>query len=417
MTEKNLSPGQAAMARLDTLATFTDEPGRLTRHYLGAAHRAAAAQILDWMEKASMTTRIDAVGTIIGRYEGANENAPALILGSHIDTVTNAGKYDGNLGVVAAIACIEELARTGIRFPFAIEVAAFGDEEGVRFPDTLTGSRALAGTLPPNAFDLKDADGISLRQALLDFGCAPIDLPAMARRPQDVLGFVELHIEQGPVLEKEDLPVGIVTAINGASRYSVELTGLAGHAGTVPMDLRRDALAGAAEMITTIEQIAVQTDDLVATVGTIDVAPCARNVIPGSASFSIDIRSSSDDIRKETFASIEAALRAIAKRRQLDMATEQIYDAAAVACSPDMMDLFEAAITKAGIRPYRLPSGAGHDGLAMAALCPIAMLFVRCEGGLSHHPDELVAPEDAEISINVLRDFMIGFATGKSGSV
>ena len=416
MTEQSVSLGQAVMARLDALATFTDEPGRLTRHYLSAAHRSAAAQILDWMEQASMTARIDTVGTVIGRYEGATEDAPALILGSHIDTVTNAGKYDGNLGVVAAIACIEELRKTGTRLPFAIEVVAFGDEEGVRFPDTLTGSRALAGTLPPESLDAEDVDGISLRQALLDFGCPPADLPSMVRRPQDVLGFVELHIEQGPVLENEDLPVGIVTAINGASRYILAVTGLAGHAGTVPMGLRRDALAGAAEMILAIERIAAQTDDLIATVGTIDVAPGARNVIPGSASFSIDIRSPSDDIRKESFAAIEGALRAIAKSRRLDITTEQIYDAGAVACSPDMMDLFEAAIVKSGIKPYRLPSGAGHDGLAMAALCPIAMLFVRCKGGLSHHPDELISSEDAKIAIKVLRDFLIGFAEKQAKS-
>jgi allantoate deiminase len=228
--------GPALLERLDALAEFTDEPGGvLTRLFLSPEHKAAALQVKHWMTMAGMTVGIDAVGTVVGRYEGEGPGRPALLLGSHIDTVRNAGKYDGNLGVLAAIAAVAELNRTAERRPFAIEVLAFGDEEGVRFPVTLLGSRAIAGTLEPHALDAEDTNRVSVREALQHFGCDPFDIPGVPRRKEDVLGYVELHIEQGPVLEAEDLPIGIVTAINGASRFAVEVTGEAGHAGTVPM--------------------------------------------------------------------------------------------------------------------------------------------------------------------------------------
>jgi allantoate deiminase len=398
------------MERLDRLADFTEEPGKLTRHYLTPAHGKAAMQVRDWMEQASMTARIDAAGNVVGRYEGQTGNAPALILGSHIDTVSDAGKYDGNLGVVAAIACVEALDAAGIRLSCAVEIAAFGDEEGVRFPVAMTGSRAFAGALAPGVLESRDATGMSLRQALREFGCDPDALPASARRRDGALGYAELHIEQGPVLEAEGLPVGIVTAINGASRYAVNVAGRAGHAGTVPMGLRRDALAAAAEMTLAVEAMATRTTDLLATVGALSVAPGVTNVIPGSARFTIDMRSPDDAVRNRAEPALEETLRAIAARRDVGMDFGKTHEAPAIACSPDMMDMFEASVAKAGIRPYRLPSGAGHDGQALAALCPVAMLFVRCRGGISHNPAELIARDDADIAVRVLYDFILSFA-------
>jgi allantoate deiminase len=398
--------GAAVMARLEGLAGFTEMPGELTRLYLSPAHKAAALQVKHWMVQAGMDATIDAVGNVVGRYEGTAPGLPALLLGSHIDTVRNAGRYDGTLGVVAAIQAVAELHASGERRPFAIEVLAFGDEEGVRFPVTLTGSRAVAGTLDPAALDAEDANRMSVREALQQFDCNPFEIPDVPRRQQDVLGYVELHIEQGPVLEAEDLPVGVVTAINGASRFLVDLTGEAGHAGTVPMALRRDALAAAAEMILAVERRAAATPELVATVGLIEALPGAVNVIPGAARFTIDIRAPADGARTEAIGDLERELRAIADRRGIQMTMRRTYDAPAATCATWLVEGLEAAAARAGIRPRRLPSGAGHDGLAMVDLCPIGMLFVRCKGGISHHPAEQVTAEDAGAAVRVLLDFL-----------
>ncbi len=401
--------GAAVMERLDRLAGFTEEPGKLIRRYLTPAHRQAAEQVRDWMVQASMAAHIDAAGNVVGRYEAAAAGAPALVLGSHIDTVADAGKYDGNLGVVAAIACVGALKDAGIRLPCALEVAAFGDEEGVRFPVALTGSRTMAGRLAPDVLGAMDADGITLEQALRDFGGDPATLPAAARRKEDVLAYAELHIEQGPVLEAEGLPVGIVTAINGATRYAVTVTGQAGHAGTVPMALRRDALAAAAEMVLTVEALAAGTPDLLATVGALSVAPGVANVIPGSVRFTIDLRSPVDGVRHNAERALFDRVRAIAASRSVAAGIEKTHEAPAVACAPDLIALFEGGVEAAGIRPFRLPSGAGHDGQAMTALCPIAMLFVRCAGGISHNPAESISAEDADIAVRIFYDFVLRF--------
>ena len=275
--------GDGLMARLDELSAFTSEEGWLTRLYLTPAHKEAALRVMGWMEEAGMAARLDAVGNVVGHYEGSRPGLPALLLGSHIDTVRDAGKYDGSFGVVAAIAAVAELDRRGERLPFAIEVLAFGDEEGVRFPSTIAGSRAVAGRFDPATLDLTDADRVRLGAALAAFGGDPAGIPETARRPEQVVGYVELHIEQGPVLEAMSLPVGVVTAINGASRFRIEVTGTAGHAGTVPMRLRKDALAAAAEMILAVERRAAGATEtgLVATVGRIEALPGAPNVIPG----------------------------------------------------------------------------------------------------------------------------------------
>jgi allantoate deiminase len=400
------------MARLEELARFTDEPGQLTRLYLSPAHKAAALQVQQWMVEAGMEARIDAAGNVAGRYEAvAGPNAPALLLGSHIDTVRDAGKYDGNLGVVAAIQAVAELHARGERPLYAIEVLAFGDEEGVRFPTTLTGSRAVAGTLQhqPAALDARDAKGVSVREALQQFGCNPFEIAAIARPREAVLGYVELHIEQGPVLETEDLPVGVVTAIAGASRITVEVEGVAGHAGTVPMQLRKDAIAAAAEMVLLVERTAVETQDLVATVGRIEALPGAVNVIPSGARFTIDIRSPSDAVRNAALAKLHQEFSATTTRRGVTVHLERTYDEAAATCAPWLIEQLEPAVARTGIRPLCLPSGAGHDGLAIAALCPIGMLFVRCKGGISHNPAESITVEDADVAVRVLLDFLRHF--------
>jgi allantoate deiminase len=400
------SAGDVAIDRLDALARFTGEPGQLTRLYLSPAHKAAALQVLAWMDEAGMETRIDAVGNVVGRYKGNEPGLPALLIGSHIDTVRNAGKYDGNLGVIAAISAVASLHRRFERLPFAIEVLAFGDEEGVRFPVTLNGSRAVAGTFDYAALEARDADGITLREALEQFGCDPAGIASVARRTTDVLGYVEVHIEQGPVLEAEDLPVGIVTAINGASRFTIEVTGVAGHAGTVPMHLRQDALAAAAEMVLAVERIAQETPGIVATVGKMEALPGAVNVIPSGAKLSLDLRSPSDSLRLESVTQLKHQFHAIAERRGVGVQLTPCYDEPAATCAPWLVDQMVALVERSGIRPLRLPSGAGHDGLAMIALCPIAMLFVRCEGGISHNPAESITARDADTAIHVLEDFL-----------
>lgn len=401
--------GPALMARLDELARFSDEPETLTRLYLTPAHKAAALQVQRWMTEAGMTAAIDAVGNVVGRYEATEPDRPALLLGSHIDTVRNAGRYDGNLGVLAAIEAVATLHAAGERLPFAIEVLAFGDEEGVRFPVTLTGSRAIAGTVDPGVLDAADQDGITLRDALRAFGCDPDQIPFLRRRGGTALAYVELHIEQGPVLEAEGLPVGVVTAINGASRFTVEVLGMAGHAGTVPMHLRQDALAAAAEMVLQVEREARAARDIVATVGRLEVRPGAVNVIPGSVTFTIDARSPRDAARHDVVAHLRDDLAAVARLRGVKVRVERSYEEPAATCHPALIQQLENAVARAGIRPRRLPSGAGHDGLAMVALCPIAMLFVRCKGGVSHNPAESITAEDADIATAVLLDFLRHF--------
>jgi len=401
--------GPALMARLEEFAAFSEEPGALTRLFLSPQHRAAADRLLAWMTEAGMTARLDPAGTVVGRYEGATPGAPALLLGSHIDTVRNAGKYDGNLGVLAAVAVVAELNRRGERLPFAIEVLGFGDEEGVRFPVTLTGSRAVAGRFDPAALDARDREGVRMADGLRAFGGDPDAIPGIARAPGEALAFLEVHIEQGPVLETEGLPVGIVTAINGSSRFSVRLRGMAGHAGTVPMGLRRDALAAAAEMVLAVERVAMSVADLVATVGRIEAKPGAVNVIPGEVVFTLDVRAPEDFVRQAAATAIRNELEGIAARRNVEMTVEPMHEAGAAPCSPDIVRQIEAAVRRAGIRPLHLPSGAGHDAMAFSGVLPMGMLFVRCKGGISHNPAESITVEDADLSVRILLDIIRHF--------
>jgi len=402
----DLALGRRLMDRLEALARFSDDAEGLTRLYLSPSHKRAAEAVAGRMREAGLAVRLDAVGTLIGRYEGAVADAPALLIGSHIDTVRHAGKYDGTLGVLAALTAVEALSLAGERLTFAIEVIAFGDEEGVRFPSTLRGSRALAGTLDAVALDERDTSGISVRDALRDFGADPDRLAEAAIPRGAVLGFIEAHIEQGPVLERMGQSVGVVTAINGARRLSVRVQGTAGHAGTTPMNMRRDSLAAAAEMILSVERIAGETRDVVATVGVIEARPGAVNVIPGETRFTIDARAPDDAARDAVVDGIRTAIEGIAARRGLAVQVSQTHAAPATTCDAKLMAELDGAARAAGFAPVHLPSGAGHDAMAMATLCPVAMLFVRCAGGISHHPAEAISLADTDATVRVLLNFL-----------
>ncbi|HXY99425.1 MAG TPA: allantoate amidohydrolase [Stellaceae bacterium] len=402
--------GAEIMQRVEELAAITEEPGKLTRTFLTAEHRRAGETVIGWMRGAGMTADFDAIGNVVGRYEGSSPGLPALLLGSHLDTVRDAGRYDGMLGVISAIACIGALNRQGIRPAFAIEVFGFGDEEGVRFQSTLLGSRAVAGTFDAALLEKRDAQGISLREALRGFGLDPDRVATAARRREEALAYVELHIEQGPVLEAEDLALGVVTSIAGASRYAVTLTGEAGHAGTVPMALRHDTLAAAAEAVLLVERRCAQGARLVGTVGQIAVAPGAINVIPGRAAFSLDLRAAEDEERRRAAGDILGGLEAICARRGVGLEVTETHDGPAARCAPWLMAQLERAVAAQGLAVRRLPSGAGHDAMALAALTDIGMLFVRCRGGISHNPAEAIAGEDAEIGAAALLHFIRHFA-------
>jgi allantoate deiminase len=371
--------------------------------FLSPEHRAAAELIMGWMRDAGMDAHLDAIGNVCGRYEGERSGLPCLMLGSHYDTVRDAGSWDGPLGVITAIACVGDLHRRRRRLPFAVEVVGFADEEGVRFASTLLGSRAIAGTFDEAALNARDNAGITMREALTDFGLDPDRIGAAARMRGELLAYLELHIEQGPVLEAQNLPVGVVTAIAGATRLAVRLTGMAGHAGTVPMALRRDALAGAAECIGAIEQFCL-TDraGLVGTVGYITALPGATNVIPGQVSFTIDMRAPTDAHRKLAVADVVRQIEAIAARRKLALQIDVTHENRSVPCAPWLQRQVADAITAEGFRVFELPSGAGHDGMAMIDIADVAMLFVRCRGGISHHPDEHVDTADADAGARVL---------------
>jgi allantoate deiminase len=407
------SLGNEIVGRIDKLAAISETPEHLARIFLTKEHRAAADLILDWMRSAGMRAHLDAIGNVCGRYEGERPGLPCLMLGSHYDTVRDAGKWDGPLGLITAISCVADLHKRGRRLPFAIEVIGFADEEGVRFASTLLGSRAVAGTFVESVLGARDAAGISMRDALTQFGLDPHHIGAAARVRAELLAYIELHIEQGPVLEAQNLSVGVVTAIAGATRLAASLTGMAGHAGTVPMRLRRDALAGAAECIVAIEDFC-KTDEggLVGTVGYIHAAPGATNVIPGQVSFTMDIRASTDAHRKLAVADIVRQIEAIAKRRNLSLQLDVTHENRTVPCAPWLRAQVAEAIASEGFRVFELPSGAGHDGMAMIDIADVGMIFVRCRGGVSHHPDEHVELADADAGARVLLRLIENFRPG-----
>ncbi len=410
LTDAERAAGARLMARLDAFAAFTDEPGRLTRLFLSDAHKRAAQAYIDWCAEAGLAARIDAAGNVVARYEGLTPGAPTLMLGSHIDTVRDAGRYDGNFGALAALAVVEELAARGERLDHAVEIVAFGDEEGVRWRTTLTGSRALAGDYPEDALDQKDKQGVYMRDALLAFGGDPEKVLALCAHP--IAAFVELHIEQGPVLEAEGLPIGVVTAINGATRLEVGVDGLAGHAGATPMALRRDAFAAAAEMALAIEARARAEPDLVATIGRMELWPGATNVIPGHAQFSIDVRAPLDVRRDAAVADIEARIDAVARGRRVTATVARTHEAGAFTCDPGIVAGLTQAVGSLGVPVRLLPSGAGHDTMAIGRLCPAGMLFVRCKGGISHNPLESITVEDCATGLAALSRFVTEFRAG-----
>jgi allantoate deiminase len=412
--------GQRAEAMIEALAGITAEPGRMTRLFLTPEHKRAAELVGAWLRRAGMSVRMDAAGTMHGLLP-AGRNGPGsakrLLIGSHLDTVIDGGKYDGTLGVVAGILAVEEIRARGVALPFDLEVLAFGDEEGVRFPKTLISSSAVAGSVDPSVLDLTDASGMTLRAALAQFGGDPDHLTAEAYQRPDVIGFLEVHIEQGPVLEQAGEPLGVVSAIASQGRYRVHVTGEAGHAGTVPMAIRHDALAGAAEIITMVEDVAMKGAKaaLVGTVGEIRVAPGAGNVIPGIAEFSLDVRASDDASRAKAVADIRARARQIGARRGLVVGMETLHEKPVAVCSPRLKRAIAGAIASlTGESPPEIMSGAGHDGQAMIHLTDIGMIFVRCRAGISHNPLEHVAVEDMGLAVMALVETVVGVA-GEGG--
>lgn len=407
------------MQRAGILGSISEEPDRLTRRFATPAMLRANDLVAGWMQEAGMQARRDEIGNLIGRYEGLptqqlktqnSELKTTLVLGSHLDTVRDAGKYDGPLGVLVAIACVYRLHSENRRLPFAVEVAAFADEEGLRFGTSYLGSKAYAGSFDPDYLTLTDEDGVSMAEAIRTFGGDPSSIVAGGRSGDGLLGYCEVHIEQGPVLERMGLSVGVVSAIAGQTRFRLIFTGEAGHAGTVPMNLRRDALAAAAEFVLAAEALARNTPGLVATVGQLNVEPGAGNVIPGRATLSLDVRHQEDSAREEACRRLETAAKEICERRGLLLNWQLLQTNVSVPCSPDLSKKLEHAIEASGYPAHSLPSGAGHDGVIMSALCPIAMLFVRCRAGISHNPAESVMEGDVSVALEVMGRFIDSLA-------
>ncbi len=401
---------QTVMQRIEELAKITDEPGRLTRTFGSPAMQRANELVASWMCEAGMKTRVDAIGNLIGHYAGEKADAKILLFGSHLDTVRNAGKFDGPLGVILAIACVVELHRQKIQLPFAIEVIGFADEEGVRYQSTYLGSKVLAGSFDAKDLKRKDADGISLADAIKNFSGDPAKLKSARLNPKNLLGYIEAHIEQGPVLEKNNLAVGIVTAIAGQTRARITFTGHAGHAGTTPMNLRQDALCAAAEFILAVENLARKTTGLVATVGQVKVEPGASNVIPGEVNLTLDLRHAKDSIRQAAHKKLKLIGSQITRRRKLKFANEVVHETRAVVCSEKLSAQLATAVKQQLKKVLHLPSGAGHDAAVMGKITPAAMLFIRCKNGLSHHPDELASLADVGVALDVLNDFILQLA-------
>ena len=402
--------GNAVMDWSETIGAWSDDEDGLTCAYMTAAHRKTAGQLKAWMTEAGMQAHIDAAGNVVGRYLSSNPSAKTLMTGSHYDTVKNGGKYDGREGILVPIAVVRHLHERGEKLPFHFEVIGFSEEEGVRYKSTFLGSNAIIGQFDMALLDKEDADGIPMRRALQDAGHDPASIPAIARKPQDLLGFVEIHIEQGPVLLERNLPAGIVTSIAGSRRYLIELTGVASHAGTTPMTMRKDAAAAAAEIVLAVEKRCGQAPSLVGTVGQLQVPQGSVNVIPGACRLSLDIRAADDATRDAAVDDIVKEIHAICTRRQIELKLDQTVAAPAAPCAPWLMEQLRASTARAGIAPFDLPSGAGHDAMTLAKITDVAMLFTRCgNGGISHNPLETMTADDAEISAQILLDFLRHF--------
>jgi allantoate deiminase len=401
-----------ALARSEILALESEHPGRLTRTFLSPPIRRVHEQLSGWMAEAGMAVRLDPAANLIGRHpaEGGGDDAPTVLIGSHLDTVPDAGKYDGILGVLLGLAAVRALR--GRRLPFAVEVVGFSEEEGVRYRTPYLGSLALCGRFDPAYLDLVDADGLTMADAFRNFGLDPGLIDRAASPPGRVVAYLEAHIEQGPVLESWDLPVGVISAIAGQSRLWVTFEGRAGHAGTQPMDLRRDALPAAAELVLAVEGLARSVEGLRGTVGSIAASPGAVNVVPGSVALSLDVRHAEDAVRTRAVDDILDAGRGIASRRGLRFQVDRAQDHRAVPADPALADLLASAVRASGVEPRWLVSGAGHDAAVMAGLAPMAMLFLRSPGGISHHPDERVFKSDVQVALDVIVRWLFALASG-----
>ncbi len=401
---------QRIMERADQLATFTSMQNGLKRTYLSPEHEQAHHQLSEWMQQVGLETWQDSVGNQWGRKISSNPTMPTLIIGSHSDTVADAGKYDGNLGILLGIAALDQLKN--LELPFHVDVVAFADEEGTRFNSTLIGSSAVAGVFDLNWLSLQDQDGITMAQAMIEFGLSPEEVGKDSRSSDDVMAYLEVHIEQGPVLEAQNQSVGVVTGIAGAKRFQFQVKGLAGHAGTVPMGMRMDALCAVAEMISAIERYATKQsateNKVVATVGKCDVLPGSVNVIPGEVNFTLDVRSLDQTQLERACDDLLTELNAIAKHRAVSFCERLLYQASAVPCNDSLRSTWGDIVSRVTeSEPVFLPSGAGHDALAMAHLTDVAMLFVRCDKGISHNPLESVHEDDVAVALQCLTQMIL----------
>ncbi|RAL26209.1 allantoate amidohydrolase [Thermoflavimicrobium daqui] len=395
------------VSRIESLAKYSRSKRGVTRLSFSEESEQVNQLVSEWMQEAGMSVRRDAVNNLIGRYEGTDPTAPVLLIGSHLDTVIEAGKYDGILGVITGLEVVQTLFENNLRLPFPIEVIGFCDEEGTRFHTTLLGSRAIAGTLTSEDLSACDSDGLSLSEAMKRIGLEPTHFKQAAKDPKSILGYLEVHIEQGPVLEKLNQACGVVAGIAGATRYEFCVEGEAGHAGTVPHILRKDALTGAAEMILAVEEIAQQMESLVATVGKLEVYPGASNVIPGQVKGTLDIRSINNRVKHQAFHQILSTWEEICKGRDLTLKLKKVMDSPAVSCSSKWIERIGNALENHAMKRVVIPSGAGHDAMAIAEIAPIGMIFVRCRKGISHHPDEYCSPEDMQMGATILLDVVM----------
>ena len=395
------------LRRCDELAAISEDEGALTRRFATPELAEAGALVAGWMREAGLHVRVDPVGNVVGRLEGP-PGRRTLLVGSHLDTVRDAGRYDGPLGVLAGIALARRLA--GSALPFALEVLGFSDEEGLRYGTPYLGSRVVAGSFRAQDLDRIDADGISMGDAITTAHGDPSAFAGEARRGDDVLGYVELHIEQGPVLEAADEQVGVVSAIAGRTRARLELIGRAGHAGTVPMRMRHDPLVVAARIVERVDTVARATEGVVATVGELVVDPCAANVIPGRVTLSIDVRAPTDDARLEAWETIADRVNRLAQEGGVEARALELEHTPAVACDPRLRAMLASAARACAVEAPELMSGAGHDAVVLSEIAPVAMLFVRSPGGVSHHPDEAVREHDVDVALDVLEEFVRALA-------
>jgi allantoate deiminase len=403
MTDIPTDRANRIIARCREIAACTEVPGEITRRFLTPPMHKVHALLRDWIETAGMTMSVDAIGNLRGVWPGPNPGAPRLLIGSHLDTVPNAGAFDGILGVVLGVAIVEQLR--GALLPFAIEVIGFSEEEGVRFSKPFLGSLALVGKLDEETLARTDPSGINVRQAIEAFGLDPAQLPT-AVLAKETFAYLEVHIEQGPVLESEDTSLGIVEALVGQTRMELVFTGQANHAGTTPMHLRHDAMAAAAEWIVAVEDYASSQNSLVATVGKIEVAPGAGNVIAAKVTASLDVRHADDSAREASVIAILKLAETAANRRGVHITSSKQLEQPAVPLDPHLTALLNKAAAQTGFPARRMTSGAGHDAMILAPIVPSAMLFLRSPGGLSHHPDETVLPHDVEAALATAMEFL-----------